>query len=89
MHKNIKYILITNYEFTDLYLSYVEWNMKWNMMIRGKSIIILCDHDDGIFLNEMIRKLKLQDKLNIFIKLDDFIKYFLRLSWYLRSWKFT
>lgn len=50
------------------------------MMIRGKSIIILCDHDDGIFLNEMIRKLKLQDKLNIFIKLDDFIKYFLRLS---------
>lgn len=33
----------------------VEWNMKWNMIIKSESIIILSDHDNEIFLNEMIR----------------------------------
>lgn len=33
----------------------VEWNMKWNMIIKSESIIILSDDDNEIFLNEMIR----------------------------------
>lgn len=55
----------------------------------------ISDHDNGIFLNEMIRN-KSQNKLNVFIKLDDFMKLLnyditimkLRLSWYLKPWKF-
>lgn len=37
----------------------------------------ISDHDNGIFLNEMIRNKsqnKSQNKLNVFIKLDDFMK---------------
>lgn len=59
----------------------------------------ISDHDNGIFLNEMIRNKsqnKSQNKLNVFIKLDDFMKLLncnitimkLRLSWYLKPWKF-